>query len=138
MGGKRTTPTFTARTTPSLDDGISLVQQGTSEIQFSFNGQRLSMTGTYAYAAGINIESVVVLGQKSAPTSVNYNGQSLQVQYDGNAQTATINCSIPLTGDATVTFGGVAEYPGTVSRQGPAGKLSAFVLNDFAMSYLFM
>ena len=49
-----------------LDDGVSLEQKGTSYIQFHYNTEGVfSMTGTFGYNAGVNIESVIVLGSKA-------------------------------------------------------------------------
>jgi hypothetical protein len=48
-----------------LDDGVSLEQAATSYIQFYYNKKGVfSMTGTFGYGAGVNIESVIVLGSK--------------------------------------------------------------------------
>lgn len=48
-----------------LDDGDSLVQQATSEIQFWFDRatEILEMNGTFGYDAGVRIGDLTVLGE---------------------------------------------------------------------------
>ncbi len=48
-----------------LDDGESLVQQATSEIEFGFDGAMnvLEMNGTFGHDAGVKIGNVTVLGE---------------------------------------------------------------------------
>jgi alpha-glucosidase len=47
-----------------LDDGESLLQKATSEIEFWYDGKTkvLEMNGTFGYAAGVKIANVTILG----------------------------------------------------------------------------
>lgn len=49
-----------------LDDGESLVQEATSEIEFWFDGKMkvLEMNGTFGYNAGVRIGNLTILGEK--------------------------------------------------------------------------
>lgn len=49
-----------------LDDGVSLEQKATSEIQFTYDGGKLKMDGTFGYDAGVGIKTVTVLGDGDA------------------------------------------------------------------------
>lgn len=49
-----------------LDDGESLVQQGTSEIEFKFDGKTISMDGKFEYSTKLGVRSVTVLGSDAA------------------------------------------------------------------------
>lgn len=48
-----------------MDDGDSLVQQATSELEFFFDGATkiLEMNGTFGYNAGVRIGNLTVLGE---------------------------------------------------------------------------
>lgn len=67
-----------------LDDGVSIEQAATSYINFSYQNGKFSMTGTFDYDAGVDIERIVVLGKDAAAT--------------GNQRVAAKEESIPLTG----------------------------------------
>lgn len=49
-----------------LDDGESLVQKGTSEIEFTYDGKTISMDGTFGYSTKVGVLSVTVLGSDNA------------------------------------------------------------------------
>lgn len=55
-----------------LDDGVSLKQEATSYIEFSYDGEssRFTMGGTFGYDAGVIIESITVLGRDGGPSSL--------------------------------------------------------------------
>ena len=50
-----------------LDDGISLMQKGTTSLTFSFNGRTLTVKGKYGYNAQVNIRQVTFLGLAMLP-----------------------------------------------------------------------
>lgn len=45
-----------------LDDGESLVQNGTSEISFTWDGSKIEMSGTFGYSTPVGIQSVTIMG----------------------------------------------------------------------------
>ncbi|KAF2710148.1 glycoside hydrolase family 31 protein [Pleomassaria siparia CBS 279.74] len=49
-----------------LDDGDSLVQAGTSDIEFQYDNGKISMDGTFGYKTDVGVSSVTVLGSESA------------------------------------------------------------------------
>jgi alpha-glucosidase len=59
-----------AKGTLYLDDGESIEQEGTSEIEFSYENGKFSSTGSFGYAAqsgeSVTVGKVVVLGQEQA------------------------------------------------------------------------
>ncbi|TGO09490.1 hypothetical protein BTUL_0164g00230 [Botrytis tulipae] len=63
-----------------LDDGVSIVQEGYSLIEFYWDGKTFNVSGHFGYDAGVSIERVVFLGLAS---SANGTGQ----QYSAHANT---------------------------------------------------
>jgi alpha-glucosidase len=55
-----------------LDDGVSLEQEATSYIEFSYDGgsSTFKMGGTFGYDSGVVIESITVLGREGGPSSL--------------------------------------------------------------------
>jgi alpha-glucosidase len=45
-----------------LDDGESLVQAGTSEITFSWDGSKIKMSGTFGFSTRVGVKSVTIYG----------------------------------------------------------------------------
>ena len=106
----------TANGTLYLDDGLSLEQAATSYISFAWDGSTFSMSGSYDYDAGVNISTITVLGANSQPQSVTSNGASLPTTYNSTTKVIDVEANIPLTGDASVSFGQVAAFPGAAPR----------------------
>ena len=102
-----------------LDEGDLLEQPLRTFINFTYSGGSLSMTGTYGYQAGVNIEAVTVLGVSSPPQSVNIGGsESTAFTYNETTHALTINATIPLTGDATIRVGQGLTQPYTGAATG--------------------
>jgi len=49
-----------------LDDGESLLQAGTSEITFTWDGKIVSMDGTFGYKTSVGVRSVTVMKEDGA------------------------------------------------------------------------
>jgi alpha-glucosidase len=90
-----------------LDDGDSLEQDGTSEIAFTYDNGKFSMTGNFGYETDVQIKNITLLGA---------NGQQ------------TLQGPIPLTGEHNAVFDGADStnpppFEGVASRS----SLSALV-----------
>ena len=59
-----------------LDDGVSLIQEATSDIQFEWRRGVFEMSGSFRFNAGVDVGEVVVLGQKAQPEAVKIDGES--------------------------------------------------------------
>ncbi len=92
-----------------LDDGDSLVQASTSNIQFTYANSALHMSGRYGYNVGsVKIAQVVFLGVNAAPGSVALNHQRLaSSQYTFNSTNAALTVSVnaTLSQDLVVDYG---------------------------------
>jgi len=76
-----------------LDDGVSIVQEGYSLIEFYWDGKTFDVSGKFGYDAGVSIERVVFLGLDSSSSG---NGK----QYSTNA-----NTQVSTEGDVVVKVG---------------------------------
>lgn len=85
-----------------LDDGESLVQAATSEIEFTYANGSFSMTGSFGYDAGVAIESITLLGVGVNGTAIAGAAVGREVVLDGKADTASLKESVPLTGAYSV------------------------------------
>ncbi|KAL4925728.1 glycosyl hydrolases family 31-domain-containing protein [Aspergillus undulatus] len=82
-----------------LDDGVSIVQDAVSEIDFSYVDGRLSMAGTFEYEAGVSIETITVLGVESEPQI-----EDAEYNYDTENQKLVLHVDVPLTGKWEMTI----------------------------------
>lgn len=73
-----------------LDDGVSILQEAVSEIDFEFQGGVFTMTGSFGYAAGMGIEIVTVLGAGEGVEGVDESGK------------VVMRVDVPLTGSASL------------------------------------
>lgn len=95
----------TASGTLYQDDGISLEQNATSYVNFSWNGTVLSVRGSYDSASTTSLSNLNTFGASGIPTSVTYKGRELQTWYNETTQVVGVYCDIPLTEDADIIFG---------------------------------
>jgi alpha-glucosidase len=60
-----------ARGSLYLDDGESLTQSATSEIMFSWDGQKIKMEGTFGFETSVGVNSVTVMGDEPQKHAIN-------------------------------------------------------------------
>ena len=94
----------TAKGSLYLDDGVSLVQKATSDINFIYADRHFWMDGTFEYEAGVEVERVIVLGVAEKPVSVMGGDSELVWTYDAETQTLTIQAGWKLDGGAEVSI----------------------------------
>jgi len=75
-----------------LDDGLSVVQDTVSEIDFWFENGKFSMTGSFEYDAGVNVETITLLGVESEPEGLE------NAEYDAENKKLVLHVDVPLTG----------------------------------------
>jgi alpha-glucosidase len=54
-----------------LDDGESLVQSGTSEIEFTWDGDNIKMAGTFGFSTRVAVKSVTIMDNEPARYELN-------------------------------------------------------------------
>lgn len=54
-----------------LDDGESLEQAGTTELEFSWDGQAIKMEGVFGYATKVGIKSITIMGDTPQTYEIN-------------------------------------------------------------------
>lgn len=75
-----------------LDDGVSVVQDAVSEIDFEYDNGKFSMSGTFEYDAGnVNIERITVLGVEGKTDGV-------EAKYDEENVKVVLEVEVPLNG----------------------------------------
>ncbi|KZS89841.1 alpha-glucosidase [Sistotremastrum niveocremeum HHB9708] len=92
-----------------VDDGISLIQDATSEIFMSYTPGKLAVTGSFDYTSGVKLASVTVLGLLQAPANVVVNRDGsllgvLSVNFNVESGSAVITVNQDLDRELTVTF----------------------------------
>ncbi|KAH7400255.1 putative alpha/beta-glucosidase agdC [Cadophora sp. MPI-SDFR-AT-0126] len=74
-----------------LDDGVSIVQDSTSEIELSFEEQELSVTGSFGYLEEENwVNEVVILGVEVEPRGAYWSKEGYG--RDGEEKTVWVTC----------------------------------------------
>jgi alpha-glucosidase len=81
-----------------LDDGVSVVQDTVSEIDFKYEDGKFSMTGSFEYDAGVNIETITLLGVHSKPEGAE------DAEYDEDNKKVVLHVDVPLTGKYEATI----------------------------------
>lgn len=79
-----------------LDDGVSLQQNATTLVQFSYADGKLVAEGTFGYGTGVVISNITLLGLNSTGTQTNLTATDDTSNLD-NSGMKTFNLSQPLT-----------------------------------------
>ena len=88
-----------------LDDGESLHPEHTSLVQFEYAARKLTIRGEFGYQAGVVIESVTVLGEKSSKRSAKWKrGGDEEHYFNATMSCVTKKVNIELNGPAVVEF----------------------------------
>ena len=81
-----------------LDDGVSVVQDTVSEIDFKYENGKFSMTGSFEYDAGVNVETITLLGVDAKPDGAE------DADYDDENKKLVLHVDEPLTGRYEATI----------------------------------
>lgn len=97
-----------------LDDGDSIVQNATSNIQFNYANGVFSMTGSFGYNPGVGIANITVLGgttDAGADANVSWNTDRAYGNWAGHGKGSVSYCpqqvgekNVPLTGKYSRQF----------------------------------
>ncbi|KAK2762250.1 hypothetical protein FQN54_001260 [Arachnomyces sp. PD_36] len=89
-----------------LDDGISIEQDATSEIEFKYSEGKLSVEGKFDYDAGVGVSSITLLNYRgdAKTISVSSGEKDVEFEYDAEKKTLKTQSGFPLTGPIQVTF----------------------------------
>ncbi|KAI0263723.1 glycoside hydrolase family 31 protein [Gloeopeniophorella convolvens] len=95
-----------ARGALHIDDGVSIVQARATDVQLVFAHGRLSVSGSFAYNAGVKVASVVFLGVESRPRGVvvTHGAGKVAWTYDAGAKVLRVQTAIPLTHGFEVSY----------------------------------
>lgn len=87
-----------------LDDGNSLHQKATLELDFYYRNGRLRVSGKFGFRAAVNVESITLLGQKAKPKAVKANSADADVEFNGERESVTIKTNLSLDEPVELTI----------------------------------
>ncbi|KAF9016822.1 alpha-glucosidase [Hymenopellis radicata] len=93
-----------ARGSLYLDDGVSLVQERTSLITFTYAHNVLSVGGSFDYQTNARLKQFRLLGIDSKPTRVESDGRGVKYSYDRQSKSLLVSLDKALTGGFSVTL----------------------------------
>ena len=89
------------------DDGLSLVQNATTEVGFAYGDGTLTVNGTFDAPLGVNISKAVFLGVQEQPQSITVDGEAVGADgavYDGNSSVLAVALGFEFSQGFTVSF----------------------------------
>ena len=89
-----------------VDDGVSIVQENSTNVEMQFAEGKLLVNGSFAYDVGVKVASVAFLGVENRPRAVAvYPGKdNMPFSYDGTNKVLRVQIDMPLTDDFEVAF----------------------------------
>jgi alpha-glucosidase len=81
-----------------LDDGVSVVQDTVSEVDFRYEDGRFSMTGSFEYDARVNVETITLLGVDAKPEGAD------DADYNEDNKKLVLHVDVPSTGKYEATI----------------------------------
>jgi len=90
-----------------IDDGVSIEQPATTNINFNFDGKTFTMSGSYGFASGVSVTEVTFLGMNNVPKGVEVGGKVLsknEFAFNNTAKTFIVKVSQPLTKDFSLVL----------------------------------
>ena len=90
-----------------LDDGDSIVQEATSNIELSYESSQLKISGSFGYNPGVEISQATFLGVSNKPRTVAINNRPVPLDdwtWDAVASVLTVQVALPLSSEASISF----------------------------------
>ncbi|KAH8100347.1 alpha-glucosidase [Cristinia sonorae] len=90
-----------------LDDGVSIVQEATTEVEFDFKKGKLTVSGKFGFPTKVDVSRVRFMGVQHAPHSVEVNGHAAKrasFSHDAATQVLTVIVGIAFRQGFTVSF----------------------------------
>lgn len=90
-----------------VDDGVSIAQPHTTNVNFDFKKGKLTVTGKFGFDLGVNVARVRFLGVAKSPKSVSVNGHKVLASasaYDHGSQVLDVTISTPFNKGFTVQY----------------------------------
>ncbi|KAF9047043.1 glycoside hydrolase family 31 protein [Hymenopellis radicata] len=94
----------TARGSLYLDDGVSLVQESSAWITFTYANKTLSVDGSFGYQTESRLKQLRLLGIDSEPTTVDSDGERVQASFEAQSKSLLVSLDKALTGGFSVTL----------------------------------
>jgi len=87
-----------------VDDGVSLVPANSTWLDMSYEGGKLTVSGSYGYPLGVNLAAVYFLGVGPGHQGAMHNGKSVPLHYQGNQgnQLAVVQLNVPFNQNMTI------------------------------------
>ncbi len=94
----------TARGNLYLDDGVSLVQESSTWITFTYANKTLSVDGSFGYQTESRLKQLRLLGIDSEPTTVMAGGERVQTSFQAQSKSLLVSLDKALTDGFAVTL----------------------------------